>query len=227
MQNELIRITNTINNEILEQAVSVLKNGGVIIYPTDTAYAMGCDARNQDAVDKIFSIKGRAKSKSLPVIVADIEMAENFFDMNKKEKELGNKYWPEYSVKCLDDMVGKLSLILKVKNTDFAKDVMAEDDTIAVRVPNCLWAQELSQKLAGPIISTSANFSGQGACYSVKEIEESFEDFNECEELVSIILDVGELKKVLPSTIVKVEKDEIKVLRAGVAFTKASATERY
>jgi len=211
--------SDTANAGILKQAVNVLKNGGIIIYPTDTAYAMGCDACNQEAVDKIFSIKGRAKSKSMPVIVADMEMAEKFFIMNEKEKELGNKYWKarseERSIERSNNEIGKLSLILKSGIINFAKGVAAEDGTIAVRVPNYLWAQELSHKLGGPIVSTSANFSGQGACYSVNEIKESFEYFDECEKLIGMILDAGEIYKVMPSTIVKIENDEIKVLRKG------------
>ena len=208
---------NTVNTKILEQAVRILKSGGIVIYPTDTAYAVGCDARNQGAVDKIFSIKGRIKSKSLPVIIADSKMAEKFFVMNGKEKEIGNKYWIARSEERSNNETGKLSLILKIRNTDFAKGVTADDGTVAVRVPNCLWAQELSRGLGGPIVSTSANCSGQGACYSVAEIKESFKDFNEYEKLIDMILDAGEIEKIMPSTIVKIEKDEIKVLRKGAA----------
>ncbi|MFC1613131.1 L-threonylcarbamoyladenylate synthase [Patescibacteria group bacterium] len=191
------------NKKIIDVAVKILKNGGVIIYPTDTAYGMGCDACNQKAVEKIFKIKGRKKSKSLPVIVSSLKMAEKIFILNEKEKELAVKY------------LGKLSLVLKVKNDDIAKGIVANDMTVAVRVPNLSLAKSICAKLGSPIVSTSANFSGSGACYSVNEIKNSFKNSDNLEKSVDLIIDGGEIPKVSSSAIVRVIGDNVEVLREG------------
>ncbi len=86
---------NKIDERILKEATEVMRNGGVIIYPTDTAYALGCDAGNEEAAEKIFKIKKRDMGKSLPVIVGDLGMAAEFFKFSKKEKELAEKFWPD------------------------------------------------------------------------------------------------------------------------------------
>src|SRR4030042_4143984 len=148
---------NKIDRKILKEAVEGLRNGEVIIYPTDTAYGLGCDAANEQAAGKIFSIKGRSMAKSLPVVVADLKMAEEFFILNKKERELAKKFWPKGSDLLrgqTPNSLGKLSLVLKVRSEFmFPRTVMASDNTIAVRVPNSLWARMLSSELERPIIS--------------------------------------------------------------------------
>jgi len=208
------------NNEVVDIAVDVLQHGGVIIYPTDTAYGIGCDACDQKAVEKIFKIKGRNKCKSLPVIVSGIEMAKKFFTLNEKEKELAEKYW--LTCHCQAEKAGcktgKLSLVLKVRSGDIAKDVIANDSTVAVRVPDCSLALAISAKLGRPIVSTSANFSGAGACYSVNEIKDSFEKSGNFEKSVDLIIDGGEIPSVLPSAIVRVSGDGVEVLREGYGF---------
>ncbi|MFH0856874.1 MAG: L-threonylcarbamoyladenylate synthase [bacterium] len=206
---------NKIDEKILNETVDILKNGGVIIYPTDTAYALGCDAGNENAAEKIFKIKKREKGKSLPVIVGDFTTAEVFFNFSKKEKELAEKFWSGTGFKegTADELEkGKLSIVLKArKNVKIAKSVMAEDGTVAVRVPNSIWARVLSLKLGNPLISTSANAAGAGSCYRIMEIKKTELDLSS----IDLILDAGILPRVMTSTIARVENNKILILREG------------
>ncbi|MFH1030733.1 MAG: L-threonylcarbamoyladenylate synthase [bacterium] len=209
---------NEIDRKILKEAVEALKNGKIIIYPTDTAYAIGCDATNEKAVEKVYQVKRREKMRSLPVITADLKMAEKFFLFNKKEKELAKKFWPDIETfQCnTGEDIGKLSLVLKIKpNKDkkiiFPLNVMANDQTIAVRAPNSLWSRSLSSKLDSPIISTSANLSGAGSCYSLNEIGKS----GMVSRDIDLILDAGQLPVIPTSTIVRVKGNKVEILREG------------
>lgn len=207
---------NKLDKRIIKEAVDILNNGGVIIYPTDTAYALGCDAGNENAAAKVLKIKKRKNAKSLPVIVSDIKMAKKFFFLNNKEAKLAKKFWPIYGFKLISPNKGKISLVLP-SSISMAKNVMANDNTIAVRVPLSKWAQELAFRLGRPIVSTSANLSGANACYTIQDIEKSLD--NRLKQ-VDLLLDAGELCKVLPSTIVRVKEEEIEILREGSAKVK-------
>ncbi len=215
---------NKIDENVLEKAVDILRSGGVIIYPTDTAYGLGCDATNEMAVEKIYKIKQRTKAKSMPVIAGSFSMAEKYFIFLEKEKELATKFWLNTPLAPRPSGVfgralkggtagkGKLSIVLKVKkNIKIAKSVMAEDGTAAVRVPDSLWACALSLKLGKLIVSTSANLAGVDSCYSIGGIKKTGVDFND----INIILDGGILPRVMPSTIVKVKDGKVKILRKG------------
>jgi len=183
---------------VLKKIIEHLKNGGVVTYPTETAYALGCDVANQKAVDLVFELKKRAKSKTLPLIAGSLAMVKKFCQMSADEERLAKKYWP-----------GALTIVFKIKKgIKLAKGTVAKDGTVAVRVSSNKTARELSLALGAPIVSTSANLAGEGECYSVDDAKKSFFDS-------VVFLDVGRLKKQKPSTIVKIENSKIKILRQG------------
>ena len=173
-----------------------MQQGGVLVYPTETAYGLGCDWTNKKAKEKIYKIKGRAASKKLPVIVAELKMAKKYAKFDAVSEKLAKKYWP-----------GALTLVLERSEI---RDQRLED--LAMRVSSNKIASLLSKKLGKPLVSTSANVSGKGNCYSVEEILNQFKNKRYKPDL---ILDVGKLKKVKSSTIVKVEREKIKILRKG------------
>ncbi len=183
----------------MTKAASILKNGGVIVYPTDTAYAIGCDATNESAVKKIFEMKGREQSKTLPLIAGSVEMAKAWAEMSKKSQKLAQEHWP-----------GPLTLVLPAKK-QMLKQVQ-HDGFIAVRVPDSKTARDLSKALGAPLVSTSANKSGEPSCYSVDAVKESLGDaFNG----VDFVVDEGELPASDVSTIAKVWDNEVTVIRPG------------
>ena len=172
----------------------------IYIYPTDTAYALGCDGRDGQAIKKIFEIKGRQESKTLPLIAADIEMVRDWCELSEKAEELAEKYWP-----------GPLTLVVPIKKQGLSKSVMQDNQT-AIRVPNSEEARNLSKHIGAPICSTSANKSGNENCYSIDEVRASLGDGI---KLVDEIIDKGALEKKEASTIVKIEGSKAVVLRKG------------
>ena len=181
----------------IEQAGEYLEKGGVVIYPTETAYGIGCDATNSEAVDLIFKIKQRPRELTLPVIFGDLIMAKKYVSFNDQEMELAKKYWP-----------GPLTLVVVAKS-GLASGCLAKDGTVALRVPGNVLAQKLSLQLGKPIVSTSANLTGQEEIYSVQELQNKFG-----EEIY--VVNGGILPQHLPSTIVRINKNgETQVLRQG------------
>ena len=147
--------------KIIEEAVYVIKNGGVIVYPTDTCYGIGCDATNPLAIEKIFRIKGREKDKPLPLIASSIEMIEKYVIMDERAKKLYAKF-------------PGISVAMRKKGLEIPDSVNREK--LAFRIP----ANEISKKLCElsgkPLISTSANKSGDPSPYSIIEVKSSLKD---------------------------------------------------
>ena len=185
----------------LKKPVAILKKGGVIVYPTETAYAIGCSAQNHQGVLKIFKIKKRSKNKTLPLIVANIKMARIYGIFNNRSLKLAKKYWP-----------GPLTLI--VKANPFAKKNLSKlvinKGKIAIRVSSCSIASQLSFLLKKPIISSSANISGQAMLFSKEKIKKELRS----KEIDYFLLPYN-LKKTEPSTIIEIGKNRIKILRKG------------
>jgi L-threonylcarbamoyladenylate synthase len=215
---QIVRLSkNKPNTKIISTAVKMLKQGGVLVYPTETAYALGCDWTNERAKNKIYKIKGRRTSKKLPVIVADFKMAKKYGKFNAISEVLAKKYWP-----------GPLTLVLKIKRSEINPPRFARFDELArraergrvdrrsadlaMRISSHKIARSLAKRLGKPIVATSANISGQGHCYSVKEV---LVQFKANKVKPDLILDVGRLKNIKPSTIVRVVGNQVKVLRQG------------
>lgn len=191
-----------ITKQSIAKAVEILKRGGTVVYPTETAYALGCDAANARAAAKIFKIKNRPKEKGLPMICATKKMASDFFKFGKIERKLAKKYWP-----------GPLTMILPSA---------ISHQLSAVRVSSNKVARAISRGLGRPIISTSANISGKGAVYDSKKIiaefaKEKYQPASTCAKRgePDLALDAGKLPPREPSTIVKIENTKIIILRQG------------
>jgi len=176
----------------LNSIVKILKGGGVIVYPTETAYALGCDITNKKAVGRIYRLKKRSKTKSLTAIVADLKMAKKFSRISKFEEKIIKKHMP-----------GPFTLIVKKKKA--IPDLANKD--FAFRISSNKIAKELSRALKKPIASTSANLSGSGAEYNIKPIIKEFGT------KVDAIIDSGNLPKKKVSTIAKVIEGKLVILR--------------
>ena len=185
-----------INTEV-HNAFEVIKNGGIILYPTDTVWGIGCDATNEDAVKKIFALKQRAESKSMIVLVNGERMMHQVFN------EI-----PEVAWQILDFAEKPTTLILdKPKNV--AKNLISEDNSLAVRMVNEPFCYKLMERMKKPLVSTSANISGMFTPKTFKEI--SPEIIKGVDYVVNLHLD-----KVCknPSTIIKLGLDsQVKVIR--------------
>lgn len=185
---------------VLKEVVSLLKQGRIIIYPTETAYGIGGDALNQAVIRRVFALKRRSDKKPLPVIVGSFLQAQKIAVFEFESKKMAKKYWP-----------GPLTLVLK-KKKKIPSSLTAGKNKIAVRVPGSQLARTIASQLNRPLISTSANVAGKGECYTVAEI---LKQSNQIEKGVDLILDAGKLSKVKPSTVIEIKKGEMKILRKG------------
>lgn len=142
----------------INNALNVLKQGGLILYPTDTVWGIGCDATNPEAIKKIYSLKQREDSKALICLVADDRMLKKYV-----------KNIPEAALDIIE-ISDKPTTIIYDDAQNLASNLIAEDNTIAIRIPDDEFCYQLSRKLNGAIVSTSANISGQPSPKSFKEI---------------------------------------------------------
>jgi len=144
----------------IDQAIKVLKEGGVILYPTDTVWGLGCDATNPQAVEKIYKIKQRADNKSLITLVDSEDMLCRFV------KEI-----PQVALQLIELSDQPLTIIYPGA-VGLAKNVVSEDNTVGIRIPNHEFCQQLIFRFRRPIVSTSANISGEIAPAFYMDIQE-------------------------------------------------------
>lgn len=176
-------------NQVVREVVKAIKNGKIVVCPTDTVYGLICDATNKKAVNKIFKIKKRPKNKPISVFVKDIKMAKRFAQIDKNQEKFMKKIWP-----------GKVTLVLKSKK---------ENKTIGIRIPNYKLILSLIDKNL-PLAESSANISSKPASTKIKEVLKQFKNQKYQPDLV---LDAGNLKKSRPSTVIDLTISPPKVLR--------------
>jgi L-threonylcarbamoyladenylate synthase len=185
-----------INAEV-HNAYEIIKNGGIILYPTDTVWGIGCDATNEEAVKKIYALKQREETKSMIVLINGERMMYNVF------KEI-----PEVAWQILDLSEKPTTLILD-NPRNVAKNIIAEDNTLGVRIVTDPFCFKLMERMKRPLVSTSANISGEPTPMNFKEI--SPEIIKGVDYVVNLLHD-----KVCknPSTIIKLGLDsQVKVIR--------------
>ncbi|MEZ4779587.1 MAG: L-threonylcarbamoyladenylate synthase [Flavobacteriaceae bacterium] len=177
-------------NEEIEKALTILKRGGIILYPTDTVWGIGCDATHADAIDAIFSLKKRAESKSMICLVSDFKM------LNQYVEEV-----PEVAYDILKYAVNPTTIIYD-NPIRVAENLVADDNSLAIRVVQDDFCKKLIQKLKRPLVSTSANISGEKTPSNFKEISSLIL------EGVDYVVNLHQNKKsVKPSSIIKLKND--------------------
>lgn len=184
------------------RAVRVLKSGGVIAYPTETTYGLGCDPRNAKAIAKIFRIKGRDKNKSVLLVAASISQVKKVAILEGESLQLAKKYW-----------AGALTIILPARRVAKLSSRVTKRGEVAIRVSSSTSVQALVRRFGFPIVSTSANRSGETPCRSGRAVRSAFSG-NRFQP--DFIVDAGALPRRKPSTIVRVTKDgKLEILRQG------------
>ena len=178
----------------INEARNALKNGNIIIYPTDTVWGIGCDPFNQKSVDNLFKIKGK-KEEGLSILINNKELISEYCLMTKKNNKIIKKLFP-----------GPVTVILKSK-VKFAKGV-ARNGNIAIRIPNNKTSISLAKE--NPIITTSANMHGMDVVKDMNEAKEIFG--NSC-----IYLN-GEKPIGIESTIINLTGNIPKIVRIGALY---------
>lgn len=186
-------------SDLISQAVAVLKDGGVIAYPTETFYGLGVDATNEKAVERLFAVKGRDFKNPIPVVVGNIvHLNQVVTDVPPLAQELIGRYWP-----------GPLTLVFGAAAV-IPNRLTAETGKIGVRISSHPIARLLAGKLSGPLTSTSANRSGQKECFTAQEVMEKIGND------LDLIIDGGSTPGCKGSTILDITRTPPVVLRAGV-----------
>jgi len=184
--------------EDLKNSLDVLKHGGIILYPTDTIWGLGCDATNSVAVEKIFGIKTRTESKSLIILVNCIDMLERYV-----------RDIPESALELARVSDSPLTIIYP-QGKNLASGVCSEDGSVAVRICNEPFCNELIERFRKPVVSTSANISGKPAPANFSEIEEVI--IRQADYTVKYKQD--DRQKHSPSPVISIDKNGIiKILR--------------
>ena len=184
--------------EELSKAVAVLKSGGILLYPTDTIWGIGCDATNARAVEKIYKIKGRRKSSSFIVLLDKVDRINDYVN------QVPDILWD--LIKSFDFP----TTIIYPNAKNLAKNVIASDGSIAIRIIREGFAHEMIKQFGKPVVSTSANFSGEPSPIMFKDI--SGDVIDRMDYVVES--DRKNVRVTKPSTIIKLKPNgEFDVIR--------------
>lgn len=187
----------TNSSEIIEKAITILKQGGIILYPTDTVWGIGCDATNASAVRKVYKLKQRDDTKALICLVNNYSMLERHVDNV-----------PKLAYTILD-IADKPTTVVYDAPAGIAENLIANDNTLAIRIVKHQFCEKLIRYLGRPIVSTSANIAGQPTPKSFKEISDAI-----LEGVDYVVNLQNENKNAKPSTIIKLSNSgEVKVIR--------------
>lgn len=174
----------------INNALKIVKQGGIILYPTDTVWGIGCDATNADAVERIYKLKQRAESKAMICLVSDYLMLEQYVENVPEVAYDILKYADKPTTIIYDDPIG------------VAVNLIAEDNSLAIRVVQDYFCKQLLKKLHKPLVSTSANISGKKTPANFEEIT------TEILEGVDYVVNLQRNKEaVKPSAIIKLKND--------------------
>jgi L-threonylcarbamoyladenylate synthase len=204
---EVIRINPSyILRTKFSRIVRELKRGGVVIYPTDTIYGIGCDICNRDAVEKIFLIKRRAEGKTALILASSESMVRDIFtEITPRMRALMREFWP-----------GPLTIIAR-SSRPLHPYLRSEDGMVGIRIPSSRFCLRLIKETGTPIVSTSVNRSGTPPLICIKEIRTEFQSS------VDLLVDAGDTKSSLASTVLRVDGDCITLLREGAISRKRCA----
>ena len=188
------------NKEGIEKTSQIIKNGGIVIFPTDTVYGIGCNPYNINSIKKIYEIKSREKIKSLPVLAHSLDIVKEIASIDGFTEKIMKKYWP-----------GPLTLILKLTDQKLKKSLNLENK-IAVRIPDSKCTLKLLEK-CGLLVGTSANISGNSSYTNPDECLKNINNYD-------VFLNGGTITSKGESTIIEIENDKIKIIREGVLKIK-------
>ncbi len=194
------------DKELINKAIDVMANGGVILYPTDTVYGLGANIFNKDAVERINKIKNRDSSKALSILVSNLESLDLVANVNFKNWTLINRWLP-----------GPFTFILPKNKC--VPSFISPNDKVGVRIPDNKIATSLARIF--PIVTTSANVSNQETLSNPQDILKQIGDS------IDLVIDVGELKSTTPSTIIDLTDFRPSLVRKGAEILEFTKSEEF
>ncbi len=193
-----INLKTELNYEKLKEPAKIIRDGGIVIFPTETVYGIGTNGLDEKAIKKIYEVKQRSFNKPISLLVNNIEMVNKIAkNISKLEYEIMETFFP-----------GPLTIILE-KRSIIPNILTANTNTVGIRMPSSEIAKKLIEYAGVPIATPSANISGRPSGTNIRDIQKDFEG------KVDYFIDNGESKIGIPSTIVKVINEKIHILREG------------
>ena len=183
------------NGKGIEKTAQIIEKGGIVIFPTDTVYGIGCNPYNENAVKEIYKIKSRTKLKSLPVLAYSLDIVKEITLIDEFTEKIIKKYWP-----------GPLTLILELTDQKLKKSLNL-GNKIAVRIPDSKCTLKLLEKCK-LLVGTSANISGNSPYTNPDECIKNIKNYD-------MFLNGGIITSKGESTIIEIENKEIKIIREG------------
>jgi L-threonylcarbamoyladenylate synthase len=188
---------NSLDTPLVARAVDVLRDRGVVAYPTDTFYGLAVDPRSPEAVGKLFRVKRRSPSTAIPLIAASLEQAQQVAVFSQADLRLAQQFWP-----------GPLTLVMPARPV-LANAILAGGTTVAVRVPAHPVARALAGEFGFCITSTSANESGDAPAVSADDVVTAVG------ERIDLLLDAGRTEGGAPSTVIEMTTEGPRLIRDG------------
>jgi L-threonylcarbamoyladenylate synthase len=187
-----------INNDELKMAAETIKNGGLVVFPTETVYGVGCNALDEEAIKRVFEAKNRPLDNPISVLVSSIEMAKTLAkNISEDELKIMKAFMP-----------GPLTIVLEKKDS-VSNVLTAGTNTVGIRMPENDLALKLIRYSGVPLATTSANLSGHTSGTNIEMIKSDIGNYVDC------FIDGGESEIGIPSTVIKLDGKNIKVLREG------------
>jgi L-threonylcarbamoyladenylate synthase len=196
-----MKIITTFSRNFLLKTAAVIKNGGLVVYPSDTVFILAVDPRNPTAVIRLLSFKNRWPGKAVSVAVSNIAMAENYVKLSPSTRLLYQNLLP-----------GLFTLVSPGLHR-VAVGIEAENGTLGIRIPDSPAILDLINHLGFPITATSANLSGRTPHYSIASFLKTLSQKKK--DLIDLVVDAGQLPKNKPSTVIDATEAELKILRRG------------
>jgi len=188
------------DKNVIEKVVGVLRQGGLVVFPSDTVYGLLVDAYNNEAIKKLITFKSRPSGKPISVFV-DWSFIDDLVELSDKQKELLKNILP-----------GPFTVILKSKRK-VCPLLESEKKTLGVRIPDYQPVNSLVKKFKRPITATSANLSGKSPHYSIESLLKQLPESKK--KLVDLVIDDGKLPRNKPSTVIDLVEEKIKIVRHG------------
>lgn len=199
---EVIKVARyRIGKRALRKAIATLREGGVVAFPTETAYGLAADPTNAKAVRRIYAMKGRHDRKAMPLIAGTVQDIEAVAIVPQRLKHIAVRHWP-----------GPLTIVVRLRDRIRKSFVVASAGTIAIRIPGLSLPRTLAGVFGAPLTSTSANRSGRPALYSGADVKREFAKTADAPDL---LLDAGTLPTRASSTIISLKHGKISVVRQG------------
>jgi tRNA threonylcarbamoyl adenosine modification protein (Sua5/YciO/YrdC/YwlC family) len=191
------------HSRTINRAVETLKNGGIIIYPTDTVYGIGCSLFKKNAIEKLYKIKGKSKFEPMSMICSSIQQASEYVSIDNFTFRILKKCFP-----------GPFTIILKAKH-QISKLMLSRQKEIGIRIPDSLVCKMLVEELGHPILNTSMTDPEDDFIYYP-----DWDSRDQYSDAAELMLDAGSFSEAFESTVLRIMDSEIEILRQGKGDVK-------